>query len=397
MGTHEAAEGKHTCDYCGQTVTQCSDEDTDHDCDVCGATMGTHEAAEGKHTCDYCGETVSQCSDSDDTDHDCDICGQDNITDHVYGTVTYTGDGIKSYAAERSCACGDKQTATVTITSAVTREATCTAEGETTYTANFVEEWATDKTTTETIAKKPHTYGDPAWVWTGSDETGYTAATATFKCSCGDPQTVTDDQLEKVTTNATYEAAGSVVYTAKVTFEGKEYTDTKTVTIPQLVPTGYTVTLDDRTKGAATRADLEDGATYAPGHTFTVTCAQACVVAISTDNKESYEELSCVNVDGNTYRFTVPEDIEDAFVIFIALRGDVRLDGNLNIWDKFDLAKSMLKETNANYLSLNVENSLTANTRIDNSLNIWDKFDLAKSMLKETHANYAVLKWNISK
>ena len=234
MGTHEAAEGKHTCDYCGQTVTQCSDEDTDHDCDVCGATMGTHEAAEGKHTCDYCGQTVTQCSDSDDTDHKCDTCGQDNITDHVYGEVTYTGDGINSYAAERSCACGEKQTASVTITSAVTREATCTAEGETTYTADFAEDWAQDKTTTETIAKKPHTYGDLAWSWTGSDETGYTAATATFQCSCGDTQTETDDQLEKVTTDATYEAAGSDVYTAKVTFEGKEYTDTKMVTIPQL-------------------------------------------------------------------------------------------------------------------------------------------------------------------
>ena len=215
-------------------MTQCSDEDTDHDCDVCGATMGTHEAAEGKHTCDYCGQTVTQCSDSDDTDHKCDTCGQDNITDHVYGEVTYTGDGINSYAAERSCACGEKQTASVTITSAVTREATCTAEGETTYTADFAEDWAQDKTTTETIAKKPHTYGDLAWSWTGSDETGYTAATATFQCSCGDTQTETDDQLEKVTTDATYEAAGSDVYTAKVTFEGKEYTDTKMVTIPQL-------------------------------------------------------------------------------------------------------------------------------------------------------------------
>ncbi|MBQ7924032.1 MAG: hypothetical protein IJ329_01860 [Clostridia bacterium] len=74
MGTHEAADGTHTCEYCGETVSECVDENSDHACDVCGTAMGTHEAAEGKHTCDYCGETVSECVD-ENSDHACDICG----------------------------------------------------------------------------------------------------------------------------------------------------------------------------------------------------------------------------------------------------------------------------------------------------------------------------------
>ena len=73
MGTHEAAAGKHTCDYCGEALTVCADDDKNHKCDVCEAAMGTHEAAAGKHTCDYCGEVVSACTD-DDKDHNCDVC-----------------------------------------------------------------------------------------------------------------------------------------------------------------------------------------------------------------------------------------------------------------------------------------------------------------------------------
>ena len=74
MGTHEAAPGKHTCDYCGQTVTECADTDHNHKCDACSADRGTHEAAPGKHTCDYCGQTVTECKD-DDKNHKCDTCG----------------------------------------------------------------------------------------------------------------------------------------------------------------------------------------------------------------------------------------------------------------------------------------------------------------------------------
>ena len=86
----------------------------------------------------------------------------DNITQHTYGNGTYTGDGKTSYVVTRTCNCGDTQTATAKITSEVTKAATCTAEGETTYTADFTETWAEDKTTTETIAKLAHTY-DTEW------------------------------------------------------------------------------------------------------------------------------------------------------------------------------------------------------------------------------------------
>ena len=102
MGTHAAAAGKHTCDYCGKTVTACADvtgdgdhlcdvceetlsgcddADRNHSCDECGLIVGTHTAAAGKHTCNYCGKTVTECSDkTGDGDHACDVCGKQNIT-----------------------------------------------------------------------------------------------------------------------------------------------------------------------------------------------------------------------------------------------------------------------------------------------------------------------------
>ena len=90
MGAHEAAAGKHTCDYCGQAVTECKDDDKDHMCDICSAEMGTHEAAAGKHTCDHCGQTITECND-EDKDHLCDVCATDMGT-HEPALGTHTCD-----------------------------------------------------------------------------------------------------------------------------------------------------------------------------------------------------------------------------------------------------------------------------------------------------------------
>ena len=85
MGNHEAAEGTHVCDYCGETMTECADVDKNHVCDICGTAVGIHEAAEGTHVCDYCGETMSACADSEDLDTQCDICGKNLLQIRVEG------------------------------------------------------------------------------------------------------------------------------------------------------------------------------------------------------------------------------------------------------------------------------------------------------------------------
>ena len=74
-----------------------------------------------------------------------------------------------------------------------------------------------------------HAYGEPVWKW-NDDFT----ASATFTCAndTSHVETVNAAVTNEVTTAATCEADGVRTYTAKVTFEGKEYTDTKTEVIP---------------------------------------------------------------------------------------------------------------------------------------------------------------------
>ena len=74
-----------------------------------------------------------------------------------------------------------------------------------------------------------HAYGEPVWKW-NDDFT----ASATFTCTndATHVETVNATVTNEVTTEATCKADGVRTYTAKVTFGGKEYTDTKTEVIP---------------------------------------------------------------------------------------------------------------------------------------------------------------------
>ena len=106
----------------------------------------------------------------------------------------------------------------------VTTAATCTENGVMTYTCTMCSD-----TKTETIAATGHAYGAPVWKW-NDDFT----ASATFTCGndASHVKTVNAAVTNAVTTEATCESTGVRTYTAKVTFEGKEYTDTKTEVIP---------------------------------------------------------------------------------------------------------------------------------------------------------------------
>ena len=123
-----------------------------------------------------------------------------------YDDVTPTKEATKDYRYE--FAGWDPEIAAVT--------------GDATYTAKFNE-----------IAR---TYSnEPVWSWTGSDADGYTSATATF--TTNDSAAVfsislSDEELEKVTTPATCTEGGQTVYKASVEFKGDEYEENKTVSIP---------------------------------------------------------------------------------------------------------------------------------------------------------------------
>ena len=77
-----------------------------------------------------------------------------------------------------------------------------------------------------------------------------------------------------------------------------------------------------------------DGASYAAGATFDVTCANPCLVAISTDEGASWITLAAAKMEAaNTYRFALPADLNGAFRIEMAVKGDLDYDGVVNITD----------------------------------------------------------------
>ena len=151
---------------------------------------------------------------------------------HNYGEPTWSWNDDFTASAVFTCTDDDGHTQTVpaTVTDEVTTEPTCDKEGLRTYTAKvtFEGEEYTD-TKTETLPATGHAYGEPVWKW-NDDFT----ASATFTCgnNAAHVENVTATVTNEVTTEATCKADGVRTYTAKVTFEGKEYTDTKTEVIP---------------------------------------------------------------------------------------------------------------------------------------------------------------------
>ena len=202
---------------------------------------------------------------------------------HNYGEPTWSWNNDFTASAVFTCTDDDGHTQTVpaTVTDEVTTEPTCDKEGLRTYTAKVTFEgkeytdtktepvpakghtltavaevpatcetagtsahWKCDvcgklfsdaegktETTLEKLAipATGHAYGEPVWKW-NDDFT----ASATFTCGndTSHVETVNATVTNEVTTEATCKADGVRTYTAKVTFEGKEYTDTKTEIIP---------------------------------------------------------------------------------------------------------------------------------------------------------------------
>ena len=153
-------------------------------------------------------------------------------TGHAYGTPVWKWND--DFTASATFTCGNDtshvKNVTAEVTSAVTTPAACETTGVRTYTAKvaFDGKDYTD-TKTEVIPATGHAYGTPVWKWTDNFK-----ATATFTCANNDAhvKNVTATVTNAVTTEATCESTGVRTYTAKVTFEGKDYTDTKTEVIP---------------------------------------------------------------------------------------------------------------------------------------------------------------------
>lgn len=135
---------------------------------------------------------------------------------HTYGEPTFTWNGTSSATATFTCTkCGKTETVNCTITSK-------TGTNEITYTAKAVldgKTWTKDSTVPNTQTET-HTYGKPVFTWNGTS-----SATAAFTCTkCGKTETVKCTITSKTGTN-------KITYTAKAVYDGKTWTETKSVDI----------------------------------------------------------------------------------------------------------------------------------------------------------------------
>ena len=154
-------------------------------------------------------------------------------TGHAYGEPAFqwSADG-KTCTATFTCGndASHVEVLNAQVTSAVKTAPTCTEMGVTTYTAQVTFQ---DKTYTNTLELTDipaigHAYGEPAFQWSADGKT----CTVTF--TCGNDETHVEVLDAEVTSNLktapTCTEKGVTVYTAKVTFEGKDYTATLELT-----------------------------------------------------------------------------------------------------------------------------------------------------------------------
>ena len=204
---------------------------------ACPTESGQHTWDDGQVT------TAATCTENGVMTYTCTMCSDTKTevipaTGHAYGEPVWSWtDGFKA-TATFTCTNDPShvKNVTATVTNAVTTEATCESTGVRTYTAKvtFDGKDYTD-TKTETLPATSHAYGEPVWKW-NDDFT----ASATFTCA-NDTSHVkkVDATVTSEVTEGSCEVGGTRTYTAKVTFDGKDYTDTKTEPVPAK---GHTLT-----------------------------------------------------------------------------------------------------------------------------------------------------------
>ena len=221
--------------------------------DFTGAWVNT-DAAGHYHKCSRCDATDTvvkhtfngkPCNEEDK----CNDCGYVKPKgQHTWGKIDYKWSvsesnnmGCTATVKCTNCEAVETDTAIIGID---TTPATCTVDGKTVYTATFSSNLFTTQTKEVTIDKLGHTYGAPVWSWSEDGKT----ATATFTCTregctaetTGHAQTVTATVSGKQKVAPTCTDKGTTTYTAKVTFETKDYTDTKDV--QDIKALGHTLT-----------------------------------------------------------------------------------------------------------------------------------------------------------
>ena len=191
----------------------------------------TETGVKAHWVCSVCGKLFSDAEGKNETTLEALTIG---VLGHDYGEAAWTWTGYESAKATFTCSrdASHVEEVTAAVTSEITTPASCESTGVRTYTATvtFQGKNYTD-TRTEVLPALGHAWGEPVWTWTG-----YGAAEASFACArdAGHVKVLPASITSEVTTQPGCSTEGVRTYTATVTLDGKNYTDTRTETLPSL-------------------------------------------------------------------------------------------------------------------------------------------------------------------
>ncbi len=155
-----------------------------------------------------------------------------------------------------------------------------------------------------------------------------------------------------------------------------------------IVVTNYTngnasVTVEDETSSSNT--------TFASAeNSLRVTCNEACVVLLKNSENE-YEAIAASGI-GTAYDFDLGSN-QNNLEIVVALRGDVNLNGRVNLADAATIRKSKLSQANESYVELSVLQEKVADVDKNGAVELSDAAAIRNSRLSQSSANYQELSW----
>lgn len=170
---------------------------------------------------------------------------------------------------------------------------------------------------------------------------------------------------------------------------------TENMTISTIKNQG-TIAIENKTGGKAKvklgdKESTENFSTTTKEEKITVTCDSACIVILANEADNSYTRLEGVatNTD-NCYEFSY--EIDD-YQVIIALKGDVNLNGTVNLADAMLINRSKLSSSLPAYIELTPIQSVVADINKNGSINTADAMLINRAMLSETADAYLKIEW----
>lgn len=185
---------------------------------------------------------------------------------------------------------------------------------------------------------------------------------------------------------------------AKVYDMAGNYTQSQTIQVKltQSASTGTAVNIENKTnkKAIATiggESSQENFSTTTTESTLSVSCSEACVVLLSTNNGATYSKVKGTKINNNTYNFSIGTSANRK--VMVVLKGDVNSNGSVNIADAVLINRSRVSTTSSLYRALSYIEGIIADINENGSVNIADSVLISRSRLSTTSSLYLKLEW----